>query len=428
MGLGKTAFGYMWGIVLYSLAMKRRLIAAACAVGITFLSGGFVFAHGEETPPGDTHLATQIGLPDAKAGHEHGSTEGHTGEEATGHDTGGHTGDDHGGGADMSANFNVRMFPEGPYAVGIPITLRISFHEKAAGMQIKNFEITHEKQLHLIMVSSDLEEFYHEHPQYQPDGTFVLKNFTFPRQLQYTLFFDLKPVGTQGILLKKELVVGKGLATPPFLKPSQFPVTIGKIRMDLKSTPSTLKSGEDTELVFRLNDVSIGAPLNDIEPYLTAPAHLVVLSEASLDYLHMHPLGDIPEDPAKLAAMRFGPNISFAATFPKAGSYKGWLQLKQAGVVTTIPFIVDVAPGEESMTQHDDDHDTNMNMMQNAATRGEVARLVHTTQQQEEFRSVMKFLSLALLIFGMIMLFYPKKPTQVAQPAQQPTIEPAKTI
>ena len=428
MSLGKTAFGCMWGIVLYSLAMKRRLIAAACAVGITFLSGGFVFAHGEETPPGDTHLATQIGLPDAKAGHEHGSTEGHTGEEATGHDTGGHTGDDHGGGADMSANFNVRMFPEGPYAVGIPITLRISFHEKAAGMQIKNFEITHEKQLHLIMVSSDLEEFYHEHPQYQPDGTFVLKNFTFPRQLQYTLFFDLKPVGTQGILLKKELVVGKGLATPPFLKPSQFPVTIGKIRMDLKSTPSTLKSGEDAELVFRLNDVSTGAPLNDIEPYLAAPAHLVVLSEASLDYLHMHPLGDIPEDPAKLAAMRFGPNISFAATFPKAGSYKGWLQLKQAGVVTTIPFIVDVAPGEESMTQHDDDHDTNMNMMQNAATRGEVARLVHTTQQQEEFRSVMKFLSLALLIFGMIMLFYPKKPTQVAQPAQQPTIEPAKTI
>ena len=410
--------------MVYSFTMKRWLIVAACAMGIMFLSGGVVFAHGEDMPPEQLHPATQIGLPDAKAGHGHGSTEGHTGEEAAGHDTSGHTGDDHGGGADMSMNFDVRMEPQDPYAVGTPLALRISFHEKAAGMQIKNFEVTHEKQLHLIMVSSDLEEFYHEHPQYQPDGTFVLKNFTFPRQLQYTLFFDLKPIGTQGILLKKGVVVDKGLNTPPFLKSSQFPLTVGNIRMDYKSTPSTLKSSQDAELVFRLTDASGGAPLNDIEPYLAAPAHLVVLSEASLDYLHMHPLGDISEDPAKLTAMRFGPNISFAATFPKAGSYKGWLQLKRMGIITTIPFVVDVTAGDGSMIQHDDDHAT---VTQNAATRDEVARLVHATQQEEEFRSVMKFVVLSLLVFGMIMLFYPKRPVQVQQTAQQPAIEPAKT-
>ena len=59
--------------------------------------------------------------------------------------------------------------------------------------------MVHEKILHLLMVSSDLAWFSHEHPELQTDGTFVLKT-SFPHGGEFTLYHDFTPsgVGMQG--------------------------------------------------------------------------------------------------------------------------------------------------------------------------------------------------------------------------------------
>lgn len=377
-----------------------------------------VFAHGEEVPPEQLHPETQIGLPDAKAGHAHGGGDAHDDAPSEDGHVGGH------GESDMSDNFEARLDSSGPYAPQTPLALRISIHEKAAGKQIQSFDVTHEKQLHLIIVSSDLEEFYHVHPIFQSDGTFLLENFSFPRELRYTLFFDLKPTGAGGILLRKDVLVGKGAADPPFLKPSQFPVDVGDFLLDFKSNPTLLTSGGEAQLTFRLRDVKTGALVTDIQPYLAAPAHLVVLSEKSLEYLHMHPLGDIPTDPALLSKMRFGPDIQFAATFPQAGAYKGWLQILRNGTVIALPFIVDVLAGEHMMADGSAMSGDHYGTSQAGLTRDEVAELVHETQKTEESRSVIKFIALTLFIMGMMLLYYPRKPVVIAQ-TQQPPASPA---
>src|SRR5690349_16830386 len=46
------------------------------------------------------------------------------------------------------------------------------------GETVKDLQIVHEKLIHLLIVSDDLAEFYHEHPEPQANGSFKVP-FTF---------------------------------------------------------------------------------------------------------------------------------------------------------------------------------------------------------------------------------------------------------
>ena len=54
---------------------------------------------------------------------------------------------------------------------GQPVTLLFKILHPGTGEQIKKFEVVHEKQYHLFLISQDMEYFQHIHPEEQPDGT-----------------------------------------------------------------------------------------------------------------------------------------------------------------------------------------------------------------------------------------------------------------
>src|SRR5258708_37280291 len=56
-------------------------------------------------------------------------------------------------------------------AAGKPTKLIISIKDANGGV-VRDLDLSHEKPLHLIVVSSDLSEFYHVHPQSQPESTY----------------------------------------------------------------------------------------------------------------------------------------------------------------------------------------------------------------------------------------------------------------
>ncbi|MDP3963275.1 MAG: hypothetical protein Q8Q39_02140 [bacterium] len=353
--------------------MRKNIVRMVLVVSAALTTSGVVLAHGESAAE-KLHPATQIGLIDSRSGHEHG-----------------------GGGADMSMNYEPRVEPSGVLAVSTPVDLRITIHERLAEMQIKNFLKTHTKEMHLIIVSPDMEEFYHEHPVLQVDGSFLLKGFSFPREIVYTLFFDLQPAGTSGILLENTVTVGAGTVPALEVTPSLFPIKIDGISLDIATDPAAPRTIGITEMRFSLSHKDTGKPVDDIQAYLGAPAHLVMLP-ASFSYLHVHPIGDFPEDPAKLDAMNFGPEIIFHASFPEAGLYKGWLQFQRRGQnVQTIPFVMNVEPGI-------------------GLTRNQVGMIVHDVQMEEEARSAVKFIVLAVVLGGILWIFYPKRPQPIPQP------------
>jgi hypothetical protein len=133
-----------------------------------------------------------------------------------------------------------------------------------------------------------------------------------------------------------------GEASPTRLKPSPAlakPLAADPtITAELIPTPRRLTAGTHAQLLFRLTQN--GKPMIDLEPYIGAMGHCVILSEDTQQYLHSHPEQLFPP---KLGA-RGGPDVAFHTTFPRSGRYKVWGQFKRGDKVIVADFVVDVAP------------------------------------------------------------------------------------
>jgi hypothetical protein len=75
-----------------------------------------------------------------------------------------------------------------------------------------------------------------------------------------------------------------------------------------------------------------GRQAKDIEPYLGARGHLVVLREGDLAFLHVHPESGATE----------GSDIRFRIEYPSQGRYRLFLQFKLDGQVHTAGFTREV--------------------------------------------------------------------------------------
>jgi len=198
------------------------------------------------------------------------------------------------------------------------------------GKPIKDFEQNHEKLLHLIIVSKDLSYFSHLHPAYEGNGIFRVP-LTFPAGGKYRVFTDFKPVRgestTLGEWLKVEGAPGKTVSV-------QVDQVQEKVVGDKEISLSTnkLKVNEEATLTFSIRDARTKEQIRDLEPYLGATGHVVILSRDADHYLHVHPLDEASS----------GPDAQFVTSFPKPGIYKIWGQFQHRGEVFTVPFVVQV--------------------------------------------------------------------------------------
>jgi hypothetical protein len=199
------------------------------------------------------------------------------------------------------------------------------------GNPINEFEINHEKLLHLIIVSKDLSYFNHVHPEYKGDGIFEIKN-KFPAGGEYRMVADFKP-NDGSSMSKMEWVTIHGDADQA--KAVKIDKNLEKIVDGKKITltfNSQLVAGEESTLMFSLIDEITNQPISDLEPYLGSIGHVVVFSEDGERYLHVHALED----------QGSGPDALFETNFPKSGVYKIWGQFQKDGKVFTVPYVVNV--------------------------------------------------------------------------------------
>src|SRR5262249_50544185 len=76
-------------------------------------------------------------------------------------------------------------------------------------------------------------------------------------------------------------------------------------------------------------------PVTDLQPYLAAYGHLVVLRAGDLAYVHVHPDGE-PGD----GVTEPGPDVGFHLALPGPGTYRLFLDFKHDDVVRTADFTV----------------------------------------------------------------------------------------
>ncbi len=213
--------------------------------------------------------------------------------------------------------------------------LQFTIRETKSKAIVKDFDIAHTKLAHLLIVSKDLSWFAHEHPVQQPDGSFT-HNQIFPAGGQYYTFMDVAPRGAGSqILMGSVKVAGTTPAAIP-LVPSATTNAVDGIKASLKGT-SNIPIGKSLPVTFQLTDTSTGDAITDLEPYLGAFGHLMIIHADGQTVVHSHPA----EDEVGIAQSKRG-IVTFNARFPKAGIYKAWGQFQRGGKIVTIPFVIPV--------------------------------------------------------------------------------------
>jgi hypothetical protein len=209
----------------------------------------------------------------------------------------------------------------------------VSFRVLAAdGRPVTAYDVSHDEDLHLVAVRRDLAGFQHVHPELGDHGLWTTSLDLSAGS--WRLYADFVP-SADG----ENHILGADLAVAGSFEPAPLPAASATAEVDGYTVvlTGTLEAGAESEL--RLSVSRDGVPVTDLEPYLGAYGHLVVLRAGDLGYLHVHPLGE-PGDPSVAP----GPHVEFATTAPSAGTYRLFLDFKHGGVVRTAAFTVEVAP------------------------------------------------------------------------------------
>ena len=205
-----------------------------------------------------------------------------------------------------------------------PTELR--FHIVASGGQpVRDFEVEHEKRMHLIVVRRDGQGFQHLHPELGNDGEWRVR-LTLPDAGSYRVFADFK-YGGQAQTLAGDLAVDGEADYRPLPATATAADTGDGYRVRLDA--GAQRAGREAQLRF---GVTRDGEAVRTEPYLGAGGHLVALREGDLAYLHVHPAGN-----------GRGAAVSFMTEFPSEGRYRLYLQFKHKGRVHTAEFTQEVA-------------------------------------------------------------------------------------
>ncbi|WP_181033736.1 hypothetical protein, partial [Arthrobacter sp. SX1312] len=196
------------------------------------------------------------------------------------------------------------------------------------GRPVTAFQDAHEKELHLIVIRRDMAHFQHVHPVRDASGTWSIDLNLNPGA--WRIFADFHPAGHgQPMTLGIDVSVG-GTYEPQQLPAADRTVQLGTYTVTLEGG---LVAKEATELKFTVS--RNGQPVPDLQPYLGAFGHLVALREGDLAYLHVHPEGSPGDGHTKP-----GPDISFLAVAPSAGTYRLHLDFQHQDTVRTAQFTI----------------------------------------------------------------------------------------
>ncbi len=268
-----------------------------------------------------------------------------------------------------AAPFDVRDYRLDFHTVPAVVTpgqkasLRFKISHPSTGDAINKFEVVHERQYHLFLISQDMEYFQHIHPEEQADGTWTI-GVTLPKAGYYKVLSDFLPSGGASQFIARPLVTkrytGDLLGDSAHLVPDKI---LTKVDDDITATvtydPQQFLVGLYGHLIYHLADTATGRPITDLQTYLGAFGHTLIMSEDMAEYVHSHPLDILamPDDDggppvflippgADLEKLRGGPVVAFEGLMPKPGRYRAWTQFRRHDKLHTFAFTFTVVAPE----------------------------------------------------------------------------------
>ncbi len=262
----------------------------------------------------------------------------------------------------------------GPVQAGQPARLQIAIRDPQ-GNPVREFELEHEKPMHMIVVSADLETFAHLHPNLTTEGEFSLSlnqptsdpdNRDSERAITkagpHLVFAEFKPRGQklQGLALDLQ---ASGQAAPVQLRPDL--TGSGRVTRYFSADGQPGAVGAPYRVSFELDDMrshgmmhltfhlekAVGdgyQPVQEAENWLGMPGHAIMIGAgagdaASRSFNHLH--SGHHGHHAQPLLEGAGPDFPFMlhGQMPPDGVYKIWGQFKHEGQVVTFPFVFELS-------------------------------------------------------------------------------------
>jgi len=254
----------------------------------------------------------------------------------------------------MSKEETVASIKTKPEHLTAGTTATIFFSIKdLKGRPITDLTIHHDRLIHVVIASQDFSVFAHIHPQDFGPITGEMKKtakypvrYAFPKAGRYIVGLDY---AVKGEPVSKHFIVNVtgGPEMGPPKKDLDREKRFGDLEVRFSSMPEHITAGKEVMLsyLFREN----GKPVTDLEPYLSAPMHLAIISGDLEHFIHTH--GEIPGMPAMehhehhmqmTVPKQFGPQIDVPVVFPVKGLYQIFGQVGYQGRVILTSFMVEV--------------------------------------------------------------------------------------
>ncbi len=328
-----------------------RLAAFAAVLGLSF--GGAALAGAAVDPTEDEAAVADAGHGGGEPaaggpahGDEHRSGEVGAQPAAERGARGAHSGGTALSGLAVSEGGYAFEIDRGFFTAGEPAPFTFRITDERGRVVRDDFEVEHDKQLHLIVVRRDTAIFEHVHPRKGEDGTWSV-DLNLREPGVYRAYADFK-IGGEKRTLATDLFV------PGEFRPERLPAPAPTDQavdtadqpeddLDVALEAPGVRAGRETPLTFAVT--RNGQPFEALEPYLGAKGHLVALREGDLAYLHVHPTeggSKHAHDDGSRSTEAHGNEIEFAATFPTPGRYRLFLQFKTGGEVRTVAYTLEV--------------------------------------------------------------------------------------
>lgn len=236
---------------------------------------------------------------------------------------------------------NLNISPV-PYKVGVPLSMDFFVNEKPGNVPVlaSKLQIEHEKLMHIVGVRSDMNEFFHIHPEFLADNPAVFSiDHTFNKPGLYKIWSEIKKDGVNYSFGHPEVnISGSGSEEDKKVSFSRNIIT-GDYQVSMTVSDMVVKERE-LDLSFDIHTLT-GQEV-DVEQYLGADMHLSIIKDDWSQFIHTHPEGHGHSNSGIIpVALANGEHtetvggdeaISFTVALPEAGLYKAFAQFRPEGI------------------------------------------------------------------------------------------------
>ncbi|MCP5558807.1 MAG: hypothetical protein H7A55_13755 [Verrucomicrobiaceae bacterium] len=227
-----------------------------------------------------------------------------------------------------------------PLQAGIESTVKLHLTTTSGSPLDREDLITvHTQPIHALLLGPQFADFQWKQPQPTANPGEYSFAFTPEKDGAYWVWAGVVPAAT-GLQEYPQAHLGAVDSVPVVPEPTTVSATVGDLRFQLlPSSGRTVVFKERQLQLIRLRvSGSGGRPLQSLEPFLNAFAHLTGVYADGQQVVQFHPTGgDVLG-----SEVRGGPELSFKVFWPKAGFLKLFCVAKVNGHTVTAPFNINV--------------------------------------------------------------------------------------